>query len=101
MANFLLKLEWQIIVPNFRREAFLNRGVRCIRLWLRIDVKGLHHVKLSRRYYYTTPTSFLELIQTFKQLLAEKRDYISTLKNKYEACIETCLANGSYGFTSV
>lgn len=51
--------------------------------------------KLARRFedelkriYYSTPTSFLELIQTFKSLLAEKRDSISSLKSKYEVGLE-------------
>ncbi|CAE8722926.1 unnamed protein product, partial [Polarella glacialis] len=41
-----------------------------------------------KRIYYSTPTSFLELIQTFKQLLSEKRSYISSLKNKYEVGLD-------------
>ncbi|CAE7768679.1 DNAH7 [Symbiodinium sp. CCMP2456] len=51
--------------------------------------------KLARRFedelkriYYSTPTSFLELIQTFKALLAEKRSSISSLKSKYEVGLE-------------
>jgi len=41
-----------------------------------------------KRYYYTTPTSYLELIQTFKQLLAEKRQTVSSLLSKYEVGLE-------------
>jgi dynein heavy chain len=36
-----------------------------------------------KRNYYVTPTSFLELIQTFKQLLGEKRKEVSTNKDRY------------------
>jgi dynein heavy chain len=35
------------------------------------------------RVYYVTPTSYLELINTFKTLLAEKRAEIMALKNRY------------------
>lgn len=35
------------------------------------------------RVYYVTPTSYLELIATFKQLLDEKRKEIMALKNRY------------------
>ena len=35
------------------------------------------------RIYYVTPTSYLELINTFKTLLAEKRAEIMALKNRY------------------
>ena len=33
-----------------------------------------------KRIYYATPTSFLELIQTFKTLLAAKRKQVTDLK---------------------
>jgi len=45
---------------------------------------------MSERYYdtlrrrnYVTPTSYLELILTFKKLLGQKRDEILLLKNRY------------------
>jgi len=41
-----------------------------------------------RRHYYITPTSYLELIQTFKSLLALKRDEILSLKARYEGGLE-------------
>jgi dynein heavy chain len=41
-----------------------------------------------RRPYYVTPTAFLELIQTFKTLLAKKRKEVGDLKFKYENGLE-------------
>ena len=50
---------------------------------------------MSQKYYYTlrrhnyvTPTSYLELILTFKNLLAHKRDEILLLKNRYLTGLE-------------
>ena len=37
-----------------------------------------------RRHNYVTPTSYLELIQTFKTLLAIKRDEVNKLKSRYD-----------------
>ena len=37
------------------------------------------------RFYYVTPTSYLELIGTYKTLLAEKRSSVSALRNRYES----------------
>jgi len=37
----------------------------------------------QRRYYYVTPTSYLELIQSFKRLLAMKRKEVQELRDKY------------------
>ena len=36
-----------------------------------------------RRHNYVTPTSYLELIHTFKHLLQQKRDQLTTLRNRY------------------
>jgi len=41
-----------------------------------------------RRHNYVTPTSYLELILTFKNLLAHKRDEILLLKNRYLTGLE-------------
>ncbi|KAG8227082.1 hypothetical protein J437_LFUL007419 [Ladona fulva] len=41
-----------------------------------------------RRKSYVTPTSYLELISTFKELLAKKRGEIMLAKNRYEVGIE-------------
>lgn len=40
--------------------------------------------KEEKRIYYVTPTSYLELITTFKTLLAAQRDRVYGLKHRYE-----------------
>jgi dynein heavy chain len=46
----------------------------------------------QKRYYYVTPTSYLELINSFKRLLGIKRHEIMSLKEKYSNGY-TCLVN--------
>jgi dynein heavy chain len=41
-----------------------------------------------RRYYYVTPTSYLELIDSFKTLLAKKRGEIKAAQKRYEVGLE-------------
>lgn len=41
-----------------------------------------------RRHNYVTPTSYLELILTFKKLFQLKRDEIATMKNRYVVGLE-------------
>jgi len=41
-----------------------------------------------RRHNYVTPTSYLELILTFKNLLSRKREEILMLKNRYLTGLE-------------
>ena len=47
-----------------------------------------------RRHYYVTPTSYLELITTFKNLLNEKREEIMALKNRYEHGYKCLISTG-------
>ena len=44
-----------------------------------------------KRHYYATPTSYLELISTYKALLGGKRKAVHTLKNRYEVGLEKLL----------
>ena len=41
-----------------------------------IDEANSQYLKLERRHNYTTPKSYLELIDFYKKILAEKRDFI-------------------------
>ncbi len=41
-----------------------------------------------RRHNYVTPTSYLELIRTFKKLLALKQHELSTMRNRYLTGLE-------------
>jgi dynein heavy chain, axonemal len=50
-----------------------------------IDDANLRYLKYERRYNYTTPKSFLELIDFYKKLLKEKRDSIDTQIQKYQS----------------
>ena len=43
---------------------------------------------ILRRHNYVTPTSYLELILTFKNLLAKKRNEIMLLKQRYVTGLE-------------
>ena len=43
---------------------------------------------ILRRKNYVTPTSYLELILTFKKLLGQKRDEIMKLKQRYETGLD-------------
>lgn len=43
---------------------------------LSIDVANKKYLQLERRYNYTTPKSFLELIDFYKKILGEKRNFI-------------------------
>jgi dynein heavy chain len=45
-----------------------------------------------RRYYYVTPTSYLELINTFTGLLEGKRMQLRRSLNRYEVGLEKLIS---------
>jgi len=45
---------------------------------------GIKLLEQERRYAYTTPKSFLELIKLFINMLAQKRDALDKNKERYE-----------------
>ena len=45
--------------------------------------KSEEFFKILRRHNYVTPTSYLELIKTFKRLFAVQKDYVMTFRNRY------------------
>jgi len=42
----------------------------------------------QRRHYYVTPTSYLELLMSYKTLLAKRQDVVMTAKKRYEVGLE-------------
>ena len=49
---------------------------------LSVDDASQRFLDRDRRYYYTTPKSFLELIAMYTKLLARKRSEVQALKVK-------------------
>ncbi|KAM9628836.1 dynein axonemal heavy chain 7 [Morphnus guianensis] len=52
-----------------------------------IVLSDFYHAELQRRNY-VTPTSYLELISTFKSLLEKKRSKVMKMKRRYEVGLE-------------
>lgn len=55
------------------RDSIANNMAEC---HISIDAANETFLKLERRHNYTTPKSFLELIDFYKKILSEKREYI-------------------------
>ncbi|CAK9112546.1 Dynein axonemal heavy chain 1 (Axonemal beta dynein heavy chain 1) (Ciliary dynein heavy chain 1) (Heat shock regulated protein 1) (HSRF-1) (hDHC7) [Durusdinium trenchii] len=75
-------------IPDLDNEVRQNCVEMCQYFHLSSKKLAVRFEDELKRIYYSTPTSFLELIQTFKSLLGEKRDSISSLKSKYEVGLE-------------
>ncbi|KAF4316938.1 hypothetical protein BBO99_00008166 [Phytophthora kernoviae] len=61
-------------------------GIVDVCVGMQESVSDLTHdfLQSMRRYYYVTPTSYLELLNTFKKLLNNKRVEVMTMKQRYD-----------------
>jgi len=60
----------------------------CVDMQQRVRNLTKRYYDELRKYYYVTPTSYLQLIKTFKLLLEKKRDEIGTIINKFKRGLE-------------
>ncbi|DAZ96773.1 TPA: hypothetical protein N0F65_005771 [Lagenidium giganteum] len=49
-----------------------------------VETKSKEYFNVLRRYYYVTPTSYLELLSTFKAVLVSKREEVNTMKSRLQ-----------------
>ena len=76
--RFLEDMEFP--TDEIRRSISLNMA----KVHSSIDIANEKFLKLERRFNYTTPKSFLELIDFYKKLLGEKRENIQKQILRYE-----------------
>ena len=64
----------------------------CIEFHVKIRDLAQKFLQEQQRHYYATPTSYLELISTYKNLLKSKRGKVSTVKDRYEVGLQKLLS---------
>uniref|UniRef100_A0A452V4Q1 Dynein axonemal heavy chain 7 n=1 Tax=Ursus maritimus TaxID=29073 RepID=A0A452V4Q1_URSMA len=84
----------QAVASRFLEEIEMAEEIRegCINMCKSfhtstIDLSSSFYVELQR-YNYVTPTSYLELISTFKILLEKKRSEVMKMKKRYEVGLD-------------
>ncbi|KAI8929015.1 dynein heavy chain and region D6 of dynein motor-domain-containing protein [Entophlyctis helioformis] len=79
----------EMVATKFLRDVEMEDSVRkevvymCKHLHESTQRQSAKFMAVLRRYNYVTPTSYLELIRTFKTLLGQKRTAVSKLKFRY------------------
>ena len=58
-----------------------------VEMHLNVSELTLKYEKELRSYYYVTPTSYLELLETFKKLLINRQTNSRNMIERYEAGI--------------
>ncbi|XP_024589402.1 dynein heavy chain 7, axonemal [Neophocaena asiaeorientalis asiaeorientalis] len=84
----------QAVASRFLEDTEVSEEIRdgCIELCKSfhtsaVDLSTSFYVELQR-YNYVTPTSYLELISTFKLLLEKKRSEVMKMKKRYEVGLD-------------
>ena len=79
MANFFLGN-----IPDLDPNTKEGAVDVCVDMQQRVVSLSKKYLNEMRRYYYVTPTSYLELINTFKNLLTVQRKDIIDAKERYD-----------------
>ncbi|GMH99793.1 hypothetical protein TrVE_jg2105 [Triparma verrucosa] len=78
------------VAKHFLGPVDLNQTVKdgvidcCVNMQEKVDNMSKRYLKEMGRYYYVTPTSYLMLISTFKNLLSKQRNEVAERKARYE-----------------
>lgn len=89
-----LKIIYLFIQNRFLEDVELPDDVRerCVEMCsiFHMSTRELseEYLAILRRHNYVTPTSYLELISTFKVLLEKKRNEVMKMKKRYEVGLE-------------
>jgi dynein heavy chain len=84
----------QSVAERFLREVPLEDDERdgvikvCVDMQSRVRALAAQYFKEVRRQYYVTPSSYLELIKTFKNLIYAKREEILSASKRYSNGLE-------------
>ncbi|CAG5135432.1 unnamed protein product, partial [Candidula unifasciata] len=84
----------ELVANKFLDDVEMSADVRtstvsiCKHFHMSIRAMSQRYFDVMRRVNYVTPTSYLELIKTFKNLLGRKRLEILILKNRYSVGLE-------------
>ncbi|KAI3380917.1 hypothetical protein SNEBB_002522 [Seison nebaliae] len=84
----------EIVAKKFFDELDIEESVKesivtmCQHFHIDVRQKSDEFLLILRRHNYVTPTSYLELIQTFKKLLGVKRKEVLMAKERYENGLE-------------
>lgn len=82
------------VAEKFLSDVEMTEETRdsCVKLCMQFHdeshILSAEYLNELRRHYYVTPTSYLELITTFKSLLGKKRDEVSMQKKRYDIGLE-------------
>ena len=67
----------------------------CVKFHSDVADMSLKYKEKDGRYFYVTPTSYLELISSYLNILGNKQDTVSTTKKRYEVGLEKLLSTES------
>jgi len=84
----------EMVANKFLQEVEMEDEIRtsavrmCKSFHESVRAQSERYYEILRRHNYVTPTSYLQLIQTYKALLHNKRNEIMMLKQRYETGLE-------------
>jgi dynein heavy chain, axonemal len=75
-------------IPDLEEETRSSIAKHMAFVHTEVTSASVSYFQAARRYCYTTPKSYLELISLYKELLARKRSNLSTAKERLVSGVE-------------
>eukprot|EP00736_Rhodelphis_marinus_P009962 Rmarinus@m.13206 len=82
-------------IPEMTTEILSGVVTTCVKMHESIRVLSKQMFDELHRHYYVTPTSYLELINTFKTLLEQKRTDVRKMQRRYGGGLEKLLSTST------
>ena len=81
-------MQFLLDLPDVSKEALKSLPALCVLFHQSVSELSARFLTKERRHYYVTPTSYLELLLSYKDMLRERQNDVSTVRKRYIVGLE-------------
>ena len=89
LRNVAVEFLAAVNAPEEKKPALAEM---CVAMHSMVTELSTRYLSEARRHFYVTPTSYLELISSYKDLLEKKQRAVQDLRNRYDVGLEKLVA---------
>jgi dynein heavy chain len=89
LRNVAVEFLAAVNAPEEKKPALAEM---CVAMHSMVTELSARYLSEARRHFYVTPTSYLELISSYKDLLEKKQRAVQDLRNRYDVGLEKLVA---------
>ena len=89
LRNVAVEFLAAVNAPEEKKPALAEM---CVAMHSMVTDLSARYLSEARRHFYVTPTSYLELISSYKDLLEKRQKAVQDLRNRYDVGLEKLVA---------